>query len=318
MARDSSLHWRPSASFAAIRRRAVLLSDIRQYFARAGVLEVATPVLARYGTTDPALVSFTVPDTGGTRYLQTSPESAMKRLLAAGSGDVYQIAHAFRREEGSRLHQEEFTLLEWYRVGFDHHRLMADVCALLHAVGFTLPLEKHPYAELCLEHAGLDPHRTATAALADFAAMHGAVLTVPSTLDRALLLEWIFGCAVLPRLPRDRALLIYDFPCEQAAYARLRPGSPAVAERFEVVVGEIELANGFHEVTNSEEQRARHQRENARRASAGLPQVPLDEPLLAALSAGLPNCAGVALGLDRLLMCLLQVPTIAEVVAFAD
>jgi elongation factor P--(R)-beta-lysine ligase len=312
------LDWRPSASLLAIRRRAGLLSDLRQYFAREGVLEVDTPVLARHGTTDPALASFTVPDSAGTRYLQTSPESAMKRLLVAGSGDIFQIAHAFRREEGSRLHQEEFSLLEWYRVGFDHHQLMADVCALLRAVGFTLPIEKHSYAELCQQYASLDPHGVSSAELASFAATHGAVLAAPSKADRALLLDWVFGCVVLPQLPRDRALLIYDFPREHAAYARLRPGPPAVAERFELVVGEIELANGFHEVTDSAEQRARQQYENARRTSLGLPQVPLDEPLLAALGAGLPKCAGVALGLDRLLMLLLEASNIATVVAFAN
>ena len=312
------LEWRPSASLLAIQRRAGLLRDLRQYFAREGVLEVDTPVLARHGSTDPALASFIVPDPDGTRYLQTSPEAAMKRLLAAGSGDIFQVAHAFRREEGSRLHQEEFSLLEWYRVGFDHHQLMEDVRALLRAVGFTLPIEKHTYAALCLQYAALDPHAVSTAELARFAALHGAVLTGASSADRALLLDWVFGCAVLPQLPHDRALLIYDFPREHAAYAQLRPGPPAVAARFELVVGEIELANGFHEVTDSAEQRARQQYENTRRRTSGLPQVPLDEPLLAALDAGLPSCAGVALGLDRLLMLLLEAPDIAAVVAFAD
>ena len=326
MARDpespqGSVHnaWRPSASLDALRRRAALLHDIRRYFAHTKALEVETPALAHYGTTDPALASFAIADPeGGTRYLQTSPEYAMKRLLAAGSGDIYQICHAFRREEGSRLHREEFTLLEWYRIGFDHHQLMTEVGDLLQAVGFKHVLEKHSYGALCLQYAALDPHTASTATLARFAAAQGATFDAASASDRALLLDWVFGCAVLPKLPRDRAIIIYDFPVEQAAYARVRPGTPALAERFEVVVGEIELANGFHEVTDGAEQRARHARENGRRDALGLPHIPLDEKLLAALAAGLPNCAGVALGIDRLLMLLLQVPEIAAVVAFAD
>lgn len=308
----------PVAGRAALERRAGLLRDLRAYFAAVQVLEVETPILGPAGATDPALESFTVgPINGRLRYLQTSPEFAMKRLLAAGSGDIYQICHAFRREEASRLHREEFTLLEWYRLGFDHHRLMDDVSALLEAVGFPFPVTRYAYRDLCLLHAGVDPMVAATAELAEAAAAAGARLGQGAS-DRGLLLDWLFGCAVLPALPSAEAVFIFDFPVEQAAYARVRPGAPPVGERFELVLGEMELANGFHEVTDAAEQRARHIRENARREALGLPVVPLDEAFLAAMESGLPPCAGVALGIDRLLMALTGVANIRHVVALDE
>ena len=280
-------------------------------------MEVETPLITPYGSTDPALTSFTVPGVqGNTGFLQTSPEYAMKRLIAAGSGDIYQICHAFRREAHSPLHQEEFSLLEWYRVGLDHHGLMDDVMGLLNVIGFPLAVEKASYAALCLAATGLDPHLAPTAALADLARSRGALFDQASQQDRVLLLDWFLGCAIMPSLPQDRAFLIYDFPVEQCAYARVRPGIPAVAERFELVVGEVELANGFHEVTLASEQRARHLGENARRQALGLPMQAIDEALLAALQAGLPACAGVARGLDRLLMLLLDEREIRRVIAF--
>ncbi len=310
------MSWRPRITRAALERRARLLADIRDFFAARGVLEVDTPLLAAAGSTDPALESFTVAARDGTPwYLQTSPEFAMKRLLASGSGDIYQICKAFRREEISRLHQEEFSLLEWYRLDFDHHRLMDDVAALLAAVGFPHSLERHAYRDLCRQHTGLDPLTAPAAELASAAAAAGAKFEGALD-DRALLLDWLFGCAVLPALPDDVGIFIYDFPVEQAAYARVRPDTPPVGERFELVLGTVELANGFHEETDAREQRCRQSRENARRNALGLPQVPLDEALLAALDAGLPRCAGVALGIDRLLMAVMGVRDIREVTAF--
>jgi lysyl-tRNA synthetase class 2 len=310
--------WRPLAPWGHLRRRARLLADIRNHFARTGVLEVETPLLSPAGSTDPALASFSLFATDGRQWwLQTSPEFAMKRLLAAGSGDIFQICHAFRQEEQSRRHQSEFTLLEWYRVGLDHHGLMDDMLALLKAVEFPLAVERHTWSALCRQHLDFDPALAETSTLAEFARAHGAVVP-EATPDRPLLLDWIYGCALLPRLPLDRAFFIHDFPREQAAYARVNPASPWLAERFELVVGETELANGFHEVTDAVEQRTRQLAENARRADAGLPEMPLDEHLLAALEAGLPPCAGVALGVERLLMVLLGVDDIHEVIAFDD
>lgn len=312
------LRWRPLAPWAHLRRRARLLAEIRAHFARTGALEVETPLLSLAGSTDPALASFTLRAADGRHWwLQTSPEFAMKRLLAAGSGDIFQICHAFRQEEQSRRHQSEFTLLEWYRVDLDHHGLMDDIAALLSAVGFPLAVERQTWSALCLQHLGFDPAVADTASVAEFARGQGA--RVPESLpDRTLLLDWVYGCALLPRLPVDRAFFIHDFPREQAAYARANPSAPWLAERFELVVGETELANGFHEVTDAGEQRARQLAENARRRVAGLPEVPLDEHFLAALDAGLPSCAGVALGVERLLMVLLGVDDIHQVIAFDD
>ena len=310
--------WRPLAPWHHLRRRARLLADVRAYFSRTSALEVETPLLALAGSTDPALSSFTLAAADGRQWwLQTSPEFAMKRLLAAGSGDIFQICHAFRQEEQSRRHQSEFTLLEWYRVGLDHHGLMDDMVELLSAAGFPLAVERHAWSALSLQHLGFDAACAETEVLADFARAHGAVFQQAPP-DRTVLLDWVYGCALLPRLPKDRALFIHDFPREQAAYARVAPGKPWLAERFELVVGETELANGFHEVIDAREQRARHLAENARRLAAGLPEVPVDENFLAALETGLPACAGVALGLERLLMVILGVDDIRQVIAFDD
>ncbi|MBI2799579.1 MAG: EF-P lysine aminoacylase GenX [Gammaproteobacteria bacterium] len=310
-------HWQPTASLEILRRRAICLHRIREYFVAQGVLEVETPLLARCGTTDPALSSFAVLDPDGSqRFLQTSPEFAMKRLLAAGSGDIYQIAHAFRREERSCLHLEEFSIVEWYRVGFDHHQLMDDVEGLLRAVGFRREIKRDTYATLCERFAGLNPHTASTSALAEYARQSGAQVSAADRDDRALLLDLLFGCGVLPRLRAAGALLIHDFPREHAAYAKLTNTKPPVAERFELIIGGVEIANGFHEVTAPDEQAARHARENQLRQMRGLPEMAIDSALLAALSAGLPPCAGVAIGLDRLLMVLESSTDIAKVVAF--
>jgi elongation factor P--(R)-beta-lysine ligase len=298
-----------------------MLSKIRAFFVARGVLEVDTPALTRTGATDPALASLRVVDPGDpqhTRYLQTSPEFAMKRLLAAGSGDIYQLCHVFRYDEPSRLHLEEFTMLEWYRTGFDHHQLMDELAALLVSVGLVMPIERRTYAELCIASCGVDPHRASTAELAEWAMLNGARLRADDNADRAVLLDLLFGIGVLPGLAQAGAVLVYDFPVEHAAYARIRADSPPVAERFELIVNGIELANGFHEVTDHDEQHRRQQRENARRQAYGLPAVSLDETLLAALASGLPRCAGVALGIDRLVMVLEGAAHISEVVTFGE
>jgi lysyl-tRNA synthetase class 2 len=309
--------WRPSATIAALRQRAAVLATLREYFAGQGVLEVETPVLARHTTSEPALAAFIVPDPDGTsRYLQTSPEACMKRLLAAGSGDIYQVAHAFRREEVGALHLEEFTLVEWYRLGFDHHRLMDDVENLLRALGFVRPIERHPYAELCRRHTGLDPLSARDSDLLRFAQAHGAMLGAAARDDRALLLDFLFAFGVLPCVAGDGAFFIYDFPVEHAAYARLRGEGTAVAERFELIIDGVEIANGYHEVTDPAEQAARHTRENLQRRTRGLTEVAPDPALHGALAHGLPGCAGVALGFDRTLMALSGAGRISEVVAF--
>ena len=262
---------------------------------------------------------------GRTVYLQTSPEYAMKRLLAAGSGPIYQLARAFRDGEAGRRHNPEFTLLEWYRPGFDQHRLMDEVAELLAEVaGVAGPAERLTYAEAFRAHAGVDPFADPPERLAEAArgATDGAVPDLGD--DRDAWLDLLMGTVVEQRLgwsgDRRRPTFVHDFPASQAALARVRtpvPGAgPAVAERFELFVGGVELANGFHELADAAEQRRRFEADLARRRALDLPEPPVDERFLAALAAGLPDCAGVALGFDRLVMLAAGAGSIAEVLAF--
>lgn len=303
--------WRPAASAAALRRRAAGLARIRGFFAERDVIEVETPVLAAAGVTDAQLDGYPVPAADG-RWLQTSPEYAMKRLLAAGFGDCYQITRAFRAGERGRLHNPEFSLLEWYRVGFDHHRLMAEVAdlvTLLLGPGETATLS---YRE-AFARAGLPDPLTATApALA--AAARDAHGPLDPALPRSTLLDLLFGTVVQAALPAR--CFVTDFPAEQAALARLSPRDPRVAERFELFCESVELANGFHELTDATEQRARFAADRDRRRAEGRPAPAMDERLLAALEAGLPDCAGVALGLDRLFMLAEGAASVEAVMAF--
>ncbi len=309
--------WAPAADLERLRARAALLAAVRAFFAEAGVMEVETQVLDLFGTTDPNIPSLTTTVHCGGRaltcHLHTSPEFQMKCLLAAGSGPIYQIARVFRDERGGR-HLPEFTLLEWYRPGWDHHRLMDEVEALLAKVAGAPPASRCTYRALFQTHLDVDPHRADRAALRRVAAAH--LGEVPEDLDRDALLDLLMGAVLEPRLGRTQPVLVYDYPATQAALARVRPGSPPVAERFELYWQGMELANGFHELTDPLEQERRFLAERAARRSKGLPDVPHDRRLLAALAAGLPPCAGVALGLDRLLMCMTGAQRIDEVVAF--
>jgi len=311
--------WRPAASMAVLRRRAQAAAAMREYFAETGALEVHTPLLMPSGSTDPALNNFVAgPDEGAqgpSGYLQSSPEFAMKRLLAAGSGDIYQLGPAFRAEESGRHHLAEFTLLEWYRVGRDHHALMDDVEQLVTTVLPELRFTRARYADLFARGYGVDVHTTGTPELAEIA--HAANVHVGGATERAVLLDALFADLFLRTAPAREALFVYDFPTEQSAYARIQPGPPRVASRFELIIGGIEIANGYHELIDAKEQAERMASENRRRAAAGQAPVPSDPDLLDALAAGLPDCAGVALGFDRLLMLMTDAPSIAAVSAFA-
>ena len=319
--------WRPSADFATLRLRAELLARIRVFFAARGVLEVETPMLSAAAITEPNLASFgTVYSGPGSRhgqtlYLHTSPEFPMKRLLAAGSGCIYQIARVFRDGEAGRRHNPEFTLLEWYRAGFDHHRLMDEVAELVtELLAGRLALaepERLRYRELFQHHLALDPHRASVAELAT--CTEAWDVPIPSgmpTNDPDPWLDLLLTHCIEPRLGVGRLTFVYDYPASQAALARLRPGDPPVGERFELYLNGVELANGFHELGDAGEQRRRFEAENAARRALGLPVMPVDENLLAALKAGLPNCAGVALGFDRLVMLATGRESLAEVLAF--
>lgn len=319
---DEHERWRPRASQAILRQRALSAAKIRQHFLECDVLEIETPILMPYGSVDPSLHSFVAMPhdralEARERFLQTSPEFAMKRLLAAGSGDIYQFARAFRAEEAGRHHLSEFTMIEWYRLGFDHHRLMDDVQALVRKVAPQLDFERVTYARLFNDAFGFDPHLGSDRELLDATRACGIEFGRAAA-SRVDLLEALFAEISHRERLHDRALFIYDFPVEQAAYAQIVGDSPRYAERFELLVGGVELANGYHELTDWREQHERLVNENRIRAARNLLDVPADPAFLAALQHGLPNCAGVALGFDRLLLCCNDVEHISDVVAFCE
>ena len=313
--------WQPSAPFEVLRARAHLLAAIRAFFDRAGVLEVDTPALSTHTGTDPALEPLSTRLGGGNRFLHTSPEFPMKRLLAAGSGDIYQICKVFRDGERGRLHNPEFTLLEWYRLGFDHHRLMDEVESLarqlLGDAAGDGSAQRLSYAEAFQQHLAIDPHRASREELRgcalDMGIAGAAELDLPG---RDAWLDLLLSHRIEPELGRGRMTFLYDYPASQAALARLRPGDPPLAERFELYMAGIEIANGFHELADAAEQRRRFEADQAQRRAHGRAELPVDEYLLAALEQGLPECAGVALGIDRLLMIATHARSIDQVLAF--
>jgi lysyl-tRNA synthetase class 2 len=318
--------WPPSATLAALRARAALLARAREFFAARGVLEVDTPLLVNSPVSDVHIASATV-ELGAADpaaaarapalFLHTSPEYAMKRLLAAGSGDIYQICHVVRGNEQGRLHNPEFTLIEWYRIGFSLAALMDEVTTLVRLLlGPSDPGrrgERLSYREAFARELALDPFEAPDAELLAAARRLGFE---SSNGNRDELLEFLMGVGVGPRLGRGALTCVHGYPATQAALARLDPGDPRTALRFELDCEGVELANGFHELASPGEQRARFERDNEERRRAGQARHALDERLLAALAAGLPDCAGVALGFDRTLMLALGAGHIDQVLPF--
>jgi lysyl-tRNA synthetase class 2 len=315
--------WQPTASIAVLKQRAQILARIRQFFAARDVLEVDTPVMSHATVTDPHIISIPAKykTLGSTEektvYLQTSPEYAMKRLLAAGSGSIFQIFKAFRQGEVGRLHNPEFTMLEWYRLGFDHHQLMDDMDALLQYVAQTSAAERMSYGAAFMQYVGVNPHEASVNDFVAAAQRHQISFIGEKETERNVWLDLLFTHCVEPNLGSDRPCFIYDFPVSQAALAKIRLEAPPVASRFEVYFKGVELANGFHELQDAAEQRRRFFADQAYREQYGIETVPLDENFLVALESGFPECAGVALGVDRLLMLVLQAEKIADVLSFA-
>jgi elongation factor P--(R)-beta-lysine ligase len=318
---NESADWRPTAGPDALRRRAACLAQTREFFRARNVLEVETPALVNAPVSDINLGSVRVDLPGFARplWLHTSPEYAMKRLLAAGSGDIYQICRVYRGAERGRLHNPEFTMLEWYRLGFSLEDLMDEVATLVRALlgdaGAGLPVQFISYADALREHAHLDP-------FGDVAPLRAAARELGLDAHRAdaagrdELLDLVVGARVGPALGANALTFLHRYPASQAALARVDPTDARVALRFELYHRGLELANGYHELASGAEQRQRFAEDLRQRAARGLPTAAIDPRLLAALDAGLPDCAGVALGFDRVLMLATGATTIDEVLAF--
>ncbi|WP_196588983.1 elongation factor P--(R)-beta-lysine ligase [Aliivibrio fischeri] len=318
----TSQNWMPSASIEQLQQRADILAAIRSFFFKRKVMEVDTPAMSHATVTDVHLHTFQTDFIGpgyadGTHlYFMTSPEFHMKRLLAAGSGCIYQINKAFRNEEAGRYHNPEFTMLEWYRLSFDHHDLMDEMNELLTLVLKCDNAERMTYQEAFIQVLGICPLEASMDELRAVAAPLGLSDIADIEEDRDTLLQLLFSMGVEVKIGQDVPAFVYDFPASQAALAKINPSDLRVAERFEVYFKGIELANGFHELDNAKEQLMRFEEDNAKRKSMGLIEQPIDYHLIAALEAGLPNCSGVALGIDRLIMLAMGEKHIDQVTAF--
>jgi len=322
--------WKPSCDIEHLRLRATVLSAIRSFFEQRSVLEVETPLLCHATGTDPQLDFFSsyyhcVPDRKGTKdkemFLQTSPEFAMKRLLAAGSGSIFQICKAFRNGESGRFHNPEFSILEWYRVGFSLEQLMDEVAELLVQLMnphcHIEPVQRFSYKELFEQVTGLNPLVFCQKSYARYAsenAMSDAVSICEN--DHAMWLDLLFSYKVQAVLADQQISIVYGYPAVQSSLARINQHNPLIADRFEVFINGVEIGNGFFELSDAQEQEQRFDQEISARSTKGLPAVEKDNLFLAALQAGLPDCSGIALGLDRLLMVIANAGTLKDVMAF--
>ncbi len=312
--------WRPAASLAVLRQRAALLGVARGFFHERRVLEVQTPVALSATVTDVHIPSLGLAGPAP-RFLQTSPEYPMKRLLAAGSGDIFQICQVFRADETSPLHNPEFTMIEWYRLGMDLPAIMAETAALAQALLIaggreSAPVESLSFAQAFLRELDCDPLEARDGQLAQLARAQGLADSSVAKASRDELLDFLVATRVGPALGRGRLTCLHHFPASQAALARLDAADPRCAERFELYAEGVELANGYVELADPVEQQQRFAADLAERRRRGLAQPAIDARLLAALSHGLPACAGVALGFDRLVMLAVGASSIQEVMAF--
>jgi elongation factor P--(R)-beta-lysine ligase len=315
--------WRPAASREVLQLRARMLRDIRAFFDQRGVLEVETPLLSSSSTTDPNINSFCTRYQHQSLYLNTSPEYCMKRLLAAHGDAIYQVCKSFRVDELGPNHNPEFTMLEWYRPGFDMFELMDELGDLVHMLAGNFELnsdsvQKISYAEAFRRAAGINPHATSADECRSCARKYGIGQPVGLEDDIDEWLDWLLTQLVMPTFQADGFTCIYDYPESQAALAKLYKNQQGfnIAARFELFYGEIELANGYNELLDADEQRQRFEHENLLRIGAGLQPSIIDEQLLNALEHGLPASSGVALGLDRLLMLITGVDKLEQIFAF--
>ncbi|WP_218059137.1 elongation factor P--(R)-beta-lysine ligase [Gilliamella sp. wkB178] len=317
--------WQPTASIDNLLKRAKIISQVRQFFADRCILEVETPAMSQYAVTDVHLSSFhtlffkpgEVDELQGRKMsLITSPEYHMKRLLAAGSGPIYQICKCFRNhEEVSHYHNPEFTMLEWYRIQFDMMQMINEVDDLLQNILDCEPAERISYQKVFQRHLNLDPLE------ADLATLTNAINQLDigfntENCDKDTLLQCLFTFGVEPHIGQDKPIAVFNFPASQAALAAISPEDHRVASRFEFYYKGVELANGFKELTNPQEQKLRFEQNNQARTKQNLPTQNIDITLLAAMEAGLPDCAGVAVGLDRLIMLALNTMTLDDVISF--
>lgn len=307
---------------ATLKRRAELLEATRHFFTSRGVLEVNTPVLAPAGSTDPLLDSFTTQLEGGSAlpqqlYLQTSPEFYMKRLLAEGSGPIYQLGPCFRNGELSQRHNPEFLMLEWYRPGWNLAELEAECCALLDELLGVASYQRSTYRQAFLDFVGLDPFATSLAEL------HQACVACSGInaeqLDRDGCLDLLLSHKLEPALKALGRVILYEFPASQAALAQIHQDAYGnkVANRFELYVNGLELANAYQELTSASEQAARFEADNTQRRALGKPEVTADVKLVAALEKGLPDCSGIAVGFDRVVMLACGAASLDEVQTFS-
>ena len=303
--------WRPTASLEAIKARAGLLSTVRAFFAAHGVLEVETPQLARHGVSDPHIQCIPV---AGHGYLQSSPEYHMKRLLAAGSGPIYQICKAYRDGEAGGRHNPEFTMLEWYQPGFGLNDLVDEGLSLFGELFPGVPSRAYRFRDLFAEVTRLDPLTATDNGLIQYAEQHGA----PEGLDTPAAVDYLMATTVEAALPAEQLSVVTDFPSWAAALAQTRPDTDGteVALRFEIYYRGLELANGYQELTDAKEQRRRFERDNRLRQEHGLNTMDADPYLLDAMQHGLPACSGVAMGVERLLMAQRSSNCIGDVLTF--
>lgn len=305
-------------------KRAEIIQKVRDFFKARSVLEVETPIMAHASSTDCHLDVFSSAyHPAGARkgigeeaaFLRTSPEFHMKRLLASGYGDIFQIGKVFRDGERGRIHNPEFTMLEWYRIGMTMTGLIEETAALITRVIGKKEIINKTYSELFVETTGIDPLSTTINAITGYCTTLGTTPPPFVTLTDAL--QFVMAEAIEPRLPRDSLVFVCRYPAEQAVLAMLEPGDQRIARRFEAYCGGMELVNGFEELTDTTENERRQHEENAKRRAAGKNELPIDERFIRALKSGMPPCSGAALGLDRLIMLALQKPAINDVMTFA-